>query len=259
MTPLAVLNTYTYGTRQGKSKDILDTTTYKAQRTPSVINAENKLGPANPSAEQHFQSLPTHSRKDISQEFPSQRVVSSVYATPRGGTHRIDTYDASISISGVYTGDMSSAQKDAILARSGAIVQNQFDTIKKQFNTPTSFTLEEYKAMLNTGTVSPVLEKAGFSWSTPPQFFEARAMVHGNVCANRVDGIALGRLAYKGSVQPSATPTSIEDLGSAGVGTTGVIDQVSQTTIGAGIGINTRRPQQKPPEKQPTTDPGNTP
>ena len=58
----------------------------------------------------------------------------SVYATPKGGTHRIDTFSGSIQASdAIYIGNFSDAQKDQILKNGAKNTQVTYDLFKQDF------------------------------------------------------------------------------------------------------------------------------
>jgi len=113
-----VINTYTYGRSASKKLNSVSQTQYAQERTQKVIVAETRLGPWNQGAEDYFKLQSNHTPKQLSEIFTGQSLSASVYATPLGGTHRIDTFSQSIAVSSsVYTGDFSDQQKDAILTR----------------------------------------------------------------------------------------------------------------------------------------------
>lgn len=180
ISPLTLINTYTYGTRKGKSVDTLDQKAYSKERTEAVKNAEKALGEWNQGAEDFFSNAEKHDKKNLADTFSGQRLSVSVYATPKNGTHRIDTFDKSISVSDeIYTESFTDKQKDAILARSSITTQIAFDGFKSTFDKvlPKDFDIKQYQEMMKTGSVSPAMVQLGFTWSKMPQFYEARAMV----------------------------------------------------------------------------------
>jgi len=77
--------------------------------------------------------------------------------------------------------------------------------------------------MMKTGDIPQELKDTGFDWDVRPQFFEARAMVHGNVCSNKVEGIAYGRFKFQGKAEapaPVVPPADVEVFGVGSAGTT---------------------------------------
>lgn len=117
-----------------------------------------------------------------------------MYATPKGGTHRIDKYDGSIQVGGnIYTGAMSQSQKDRILSdHIPAMEKNRKELnvyLKESVKSGVELTSAEYTLMLKTGETPAKLTNEGFTMKNKPRFFEARAMINGNVCVNKVEGI----------------------------------------------------------------------
>jgi hypothetical protein len=263
LSSLQALNTYTYGARSSmdvKNQSSVSAKEYNAMRTAGVLTAENKLGVSNSDAEAFFKSTASHTAKDISVMFPGMNLSVSVYATPKGGAHRVDTFSGSIQASdAIYTGNFSEAQKDQILKNGTKNTQVAYDLFKKDFGKVVAgVSLADYTSYIKTGTLPQSM--AGLSVKQPPVFFEARAMVHSNLCANKCEGVGYPRFSYQGKVDTPAPQTpSIETMpaeyGQGSVGTPGVMSKTGQLDVGAGIGVVI----QKEPTKEPKKTPGDPP
>ena len=104
-------------------------------------------------------------------------------------------------IDGIAGNKMDNRQKESILKAQEKTLQEQLNILNKfiiqnhSVNgfAPNTLSLDEYKNMLLTGIVDPKLNKEGLIMIDPPRFFEARAMVDGNICFNKTEGIALPR------------------------------------------------------------------
>lgn len=196
---LAILNTFTYGSRGSKERSQFTQADYvKARR--GTTEAERKLAPEsdNPEAEMFFLTQNNHTPKNLSEIYTDQALATSVFATPRGGTHRIDKYDGSITVSEhIFPGSMSDGQKNRIITDHKKSIEKQL-TVLNTFLQPLNIVVssEEYIAMLKTGNMPPVLMDKKVNFLKKPQFFEARAMVNGNICANKADGIAFPTFTY---------------------------------------------------------------
>lgn len=98
-TLLQAINTYTYGGTEKTTKS-LNTQGYKKSRTDRVIAAEDRLSGAvsNPQAEAFFAGQSSHAPTHLRNILPGQSIGVSLFATPRGGTHRIDRYEGSVEV-----------------------------------------------------------------------------------------------------------------------------------------------------------------
>lgn len=159
--------------------------------------AEERLSPRsrNSLAEKFFTEQTTHTPTHISKLVPGQTLGVSVFATPLGGTHRIDKFDGSVQVGGnLYVdkgiGTMSEAQKDFILASHKPEIQKNLQSLNTFLKSTVQLSEDEYVHMLKTHEVPEKLSLAGYSMKKKPVFFEARAMINGNVCMNKVQGLA---------------------------------------------------------------------
>ncbi len=101
---------------------------------------------------------------------------------------------------------------------------------------------------------------AGLSVTQAPVFFEARAMVHGNLCSNKCEGVGYPRFSYQGKPDtPPPPPPNVENfpLGSGSIGTPGVMGKTSQIDAGVGIGAKLHRAPTEEPQ-QPTNSASST-
>lgn len=93
---------------------------------------------------------------------------------------------------------------------------------------------------------------AGLSVTQAPVFFEARAMVHGNLCSNKCEGVGYPRFSYQGKHDtPPPPPLNVENfpLGSGSTGTPGVIGKTSQIDLGVGLGVKLHKAPTEEPAK----------
>ena len=111
---IMIINTFTYG-GYGKNKTEFTKSDYQQARK-GTKEAENRLAPGNSAAESFFEAQEKHTSKNLKDIFPGQDMSSSVFATPSGGTHRIDKYPGSVLVgSEVYSENMTEAQKDRLI------------------------------------------------------------------------------------------------------------------------------------------------
>lgn len=240
---LRAVNTYTYG-GMSKNKGEINKKGYAAERKKTIA-AENRLSSGNGAAEAFFASKETHTSQHINTFFPGQAMSVSVFATPKGGTHRIDKYDGSIQVGGrpYIDGEngatMSDAQKNHILEdHKSAVEKNRAELntyLKDVVKTKIQVTHEEYILMLKTGKLPDTLTKERITLKKKPQFFEARAMINGNVCVNRVDGLTFPTIeAPKVPPQVVIVPVIDESLGAP-------VGREIATTTEAGVGVGFKK------------------
>lgn len=207
-------------------------------RTPSVIAAETRLGKWNGDAEEFFKNQSSHTATNLSDIFSDQKLSVSVCATPKGGAHRVDTFAGSLKVSdSIYTGDFSDTQKDQILKNGTKNTQDAYEEFKKNFGKQfANVSSADYTSYLKTRNLTESMK--GLTVTQGPIFFEARAMVHGNLCSNKVEGIGYPRFSYQGkSDLPPPFSPPVEDMpleyGSGSTGTPGVQSRTSQKEFGA--------------------------
>lgn len=195
----------------------------------------------------------------------------SCFATPLNGLHRIDTYDASVSVSSKTATVSDVALKSQIVE---ATLKSTVDSmgIKGQVAKLNAFlgakgvvTLEQYKAYLVSGDIAK-LGVLGLTETKKPVFFEARAMIQGNVCMNRMHGIGYPVLGFPGApAQPVDLPVDLD--GRTIEGDSGNVAASSVEDLAAGVNpivvaMNMKAKTEEPPEPSnpsaPTTKPGGT-
>ena len=100
---LATVLTYTYGSiRRIDNVNNFSQKKYRESHDVRVAAAENAIKgatPKNETTEKFFAEQATHQAKQLMDIFPSQPMAVSVYATPKGGTNRIDKYSGSVQVS----------------------------------------------------------------------------------------------------------------------------------------------------------------
>ena len=104
-------------------------------------------------------------------------------------------------------------------------------------------TIDSYKEILRTGKIDARLQSLGLDFHNghTPQFFLALAMAHGNVCMNRVEGLAYPRLRRGSVAQSQARVQLLETTGNDIVAT-----QVGYTETTTGLGIAKMDNKKKP-------------
>ena len=107
----------------------------------------------------------------------------------------------------------------------------------------------EYVEILKTGETPDSLKKTGYEMLDPPRFFEARAMINGNVCMNKVQGIAFP--AFK-NIPPPMIPQYASEVT---VGLSAPIGNEVMTSTELAPGINLI-PRITPPQTIPGANTG---
>ncbi len=232
---LAVALTYKYGGVEKLANiDKFTKAQYGKSRESAVITAENKLAGSNPTTkemEAEFKNLPSHKATELNSLLPGQALAVSVYATPKGGAHTIDKFEGSIQVS-QYTPDITSAKAKGEIFDRYAKTTNikQLDALNKGLADNKKLTMDEFRSLVVGGIVPSKLE--GINIIKPAQFKEARAMIQGNLCTNKVEVIAYPIIA--GQTEPVVQNVDVAD-----VGLTTVLPNTSVRTNESDIGINT--------------------
>lgn len=180
------LLTYSYGSVEVKNMTwTVSESLYKKSRTEKVLTAESDvmknfagvdISP-NEDAFNKWEHIPTNA----SNLFPEQAISTSVVATPKGGTHRLDHFNFSIDISS-QTADINSPELKQSLLNA---YEWQVDSELQKINSTlwTEISKEDYKSMIlwekTPDSVVPWL-----AFKAEPKFFEGRAMLKHNVCNN---------------------------------------------------------------------------
>lgn len=180
------LLTYSYGSMEVKNMTwTVSESLYNKSRTEKVLTAESDvmknfsgvdISP-NEDAFNKWEHIPTNA----SNLFPEQTISTSVVATPKGGTHRLDHFNYSVDISS-QTADINSPElKQSLLNAYEWQIDNELQKINSTLWTEIS--KEDYKSMIlwekTPDSVVPWL-----AFKAEPKFFEGRAMLKHNVCNN---------------------------------------------------------------------------
>lgn len=211
---LAVALTYKYGgVEKLAHADKFTKAQYAKSREAAVIKAENKLAGSNPTTnemEKEFKNLPSHKATELNTLLPGQALAVSVYATPKGGAHTIDKFEGSIQVS-QYTPDITSAKAKGEIFDRYAKTTNikQLDALNKGLTDDKKLTMDEFRSLVVDGKVPAKLE--GINIIKPAQFKEARAMIQGNLCTNKVEVIAYPVIT--GQTEPVVQNVDVADRG----------------------------------------------
>lgn len=240
--------TYMYGSRASRNLDNPSQAGADKMRTPDVLRAEERLAKAagitsSGIAESDFRvnAKEKHTPVQVSNVYPDQAITVSVFATPKGGQHRIDSFDGSIALSQkqakIADGEYRNQLIDAIAKSSGnGGVKSQVDKLNTFLtkNKKKEVTLEQYVQFLKDGNINSLrVAELSVQKGKETQVFEGRSMIAGNVCMNRTVGIAypLFELSIPGqrSVAQPVGPAASMDY-SAAVNLVGV--QGAESAIG---------------------------
>jgi hypothetical protein len=179
-----------------------------------TVASENKLSPGNTAAEAFFETKTSHAPKDLKNIYPGQDIASLVYATPKGGTHTIDRYPGSVTVSEyIYTGAVLDSQKNLLITRHTAAIAKNLKALNDQFKL--TITPEQYTNILKTGVVPNELTQKGLALDKNPQFIEARAMIkdkNGNVCANRTEAIIFPTFSFTETIIIPGQPAKYKTI-----------------------------------------------
>jgi hypothetical protein len=219
----SALLTYTYG--YGKK---LDAKAILAKRTQGVIRAEQRLDKAlSISGEDNEKALTQDtSAKKLSDIIPGQALTTAVYATPLGGIHQVNLYDASLQVLSTtresYKPERSQVI-DMIDKKGGAnaiALEKQFQEFQKYIEQlwakNEKITKTNYITYLKEGNIS-IFEIPGLSASKPTQVKEFRAYIAGSECINK--GYVIGYPLFSFAGAPAQTiPVTPELWGASLVG-----------------------------------------
>lgn len=240
------LLTYTYGTEQPMN--------YNASRKEGVVRAENRMatrwvGAEVQAQESEFRNK-THKQTDARTMYPNQHIVTSVIATPAdksggkgAGTDRVDHFDAPIEISNHIVDINNSAVKAKMLESHGNRVNMEVARINEKLGV--NMTREEYVNILLTGTIPADDKFKGLKFvpGQEPQFKEARAMLHGNVCNNLTYMVVFPNFEiHKTGVRKISTPAQV----TATIGAGSLAESVNYTELRGGVGLDGDTPTDTP-------------
>lgn len=252
--------TFKYGGRDRTRQGEASANVYKNAHTDGVKNAENRLTTHNKTTaetEQAFRSHARHVPTELSDILSGQALAVSVYATPKGGQHRIDKLSGSITVSNKILDITSVQAKSEIFDRHAVDNQKNLDAVNdflRKANKPT-MNMVTYKAWVVEGqlpigiTPDMVTKEA--------RFIEARAMIQGNMCANKTEAIAYPLL--KDQTRP--TPPEVDKAPDiATIGSSTVLMESSVNKVNSDLGVTPAiLIKKKTPEPEPTkieTTPG---
>lgn len=243
---VASFPTHMYGSASGRSRQEYTQAYVDARvRKSDTIRAEEKLarqsGISHAASEASLKMNPNEKyvATTTADMFPGQEMTIACFATPLPGLHRIDTYDASVSISAKKVMITDAAYKSDIVESTIKNVGPDSKGVLGQLKKLNAFlasngvkevvTLDQYKQYLITGDISK-LGVAKLTAIKAPAFFEGRALIAGNVCVNRLHGIIYPTFELNGVTQGITPPPQID--------VTETVSSSETTTIG-GEAINT--------------------
>jgi hypothetical protein len=193
---LQVLLTYTYGAKDVKNATSVDKKSYAQAHSESVKKEERDLDKDrwNDTNEAVFAAVDQHKSVALSDLIKEQDLSVSVFATPKGGKHRIDRYEGSLSVSSRIVPSVNEAQKDALIKEHASRIDKQVVNLKafltdRKMPGADMITSDSYRNMLKTGIVPAEWKSVGIDFYKKTIFFEARAMAAGNICMNKTEGI----------------------------------------------------------------------
>jgi hypothetical protein len=154
---LAVVLSYTYGAKDVKNKKTdISSNDYKNAHSQAVQNAEKRLDTKrwNADNEAKFVATDKHTSAPLSQLIPGRDLSVSVFATPLHGTHRIDKFQGSLSVSNNLSFEVTPVQKDALITEHSSRIEKIVSELKGSLalagKDVTAITVESYKEMLKT-------------------------------------------------------------------------------------------------------------
>jgi hypothetical protein len=197
---------YMYGTKDTKWKDNPTQPWVDKLRKPDVLKAEGNLAKSKWLPESGISESAlkidsgTHSAKQASAIFPWQEMTLSVFATPRGWYHRIDTTQGSLAMSEKYQLVTDSSYKNAIIDNTQEKVNmeaNKLKTFLQDIDPKITINSEKYTEYLKTWNIQVLwVEGLSLQAGKDTKYFEGRAMIAWNVCMNRMHGIVYPLFTY---------------------------------------------------------------
>lgn len=243
---VASFPTHMYGSASGRSKQeytqaYVDARVRKSDtiRAEVALAKQSGISHATPEASLKMNPKEKYVAINTADMFPGQEMTIACFATPSPGLHRIDTYDASVSISakkvmitdaGYKSDIVESTIKNVGPDSKGVLGQlKKLNTFLASNGVKEVVTLDQYKQYLITSDISK-LGVAKLTSIKAPAFFEGRALIAGNVCVNRLHGIIYPTFELNGVTQGVTPPPQID--------ITETVSSSETTTIG-GEAINT--------------------
>lgn len=141
--------------------------------------------------------------------FPGQSMTIASFTTPKGGLHRIDTYDGSVTMSSKTNLITEQTEKASIIRailsntseKSG--VQKNLKDLNSQLKL--DIKMNQYITYLASGKIKDLgVPGLILQPGKEPKVFEGRAMIAGNVCLNRLYGIVYPAFTLGGVTQEVA-------------------------------------------------------
>lgn len=230
---LATALTFAYGNINKNHRGVATARQYTTAHPDAVKSAENALtehNKTNQEMEATFRNHAKHTPTELSDIVNGQSLAVSVYATPRGGRHRIDNFSGSIQVSDKTVAISSEAAKREIFDRHAYNNEKALKDINAFLGEDRSIDMTTLKAWMVSGKAPAALEGM---IDKHPQFLEARAMIQGNLCANKTEVMAYPTL--KGQSKPQVPEVD----GSVAVGTSTVLMNTAVDAVQSDVGVNT--------------------
>ena len=172
-----------------------------------------------------------HKPTELSALLEGQNLAVSVYATPKGGTHRIDKFSGSIQVSNHIETINNADAKREIFNRHKVDNQKNLDSINTYLGKGKEITEKQFEEWMINGTLPNGITEGMVV--KQPQFIEARAMIQGNLCANKTEAIAYPLLKQ----QPKPEVPSV-DNDAVSLGETTVLTDQNINRVNSDIGVN---------------------
>lgn len=221
----------------------------RSVRTKKTINAENKFaktlglpdskeGALRMEADEKYQA----SQASDIEGLKDKRMTIACIATPKGAAARLDTYDASVSMSNKIEMITDEAERrDVIKAIHKSVTEtkgieaelkNLNGFIKESSPKSADVTIDQYINYLVSGNIQDLGNIPGLKLvkGKGPQVFEGRAMIAGNVCINRLYGITYPSFTINSTTQTGAPVVSVDS--------STVLNEVNVATTTTDGGIN---------------------
>lgn len=227
-TPMNTWTSYMYGSSASRSKEVFSQKyADKAIRTGATVQAENRLAkklgmalPPSDEAEFRVKAGEKFEAKQASDVYQGQEMTIACFATPKGGAHRLDTYDGSVTVNKPKTITNTSEKLSIIQGISDHTAKTA--GVEQQLNKLNEFirankgqdvsvvSKENYIKYLAYGDIN-MLGVPGLELQTgkEPKVFEGRAMIAGNVCLNRLYGIVYPAFTLNKVSQEVTTAMSV--------------------------------------------------
>lgn len=180
--------------------------------------------------EKKFREHKPHVPTELSERIKGQSLAVSVYATPREGKPRIDNFSGSIRVSDKMEVISSEAAKGEIFDRHAYNNEKALKDINAFLGKDRSIDILTLKAWMVSGKAPAGLEGMV---DKHPDFRETRAMIQGNLCANKTEVMAYPTL--KGQSKPQVPEVD----GSVAVGTSTVLMNTAVDAVQSDVGVNT--------------------